>query len=95
MIHGQRTKYGASDRLQHRVHQRQQARRIEHQVTAFYSTLQDVRDLLTNMRAADLQLVEPEPARQEYESYLRGQKHDLSALWPTLTLEAWLREHFA
>lgn len=52
-----------------------------------------VRDLLTDMRAADLQLVEPATALQHYDSYLRGEVNDLSALWPTLTLETWLRQH--
>ena len=52
-----------------------------------------VQELLTNMRAADLQLVEPTVARRHYQAYLRGEIDDLSTLWPTLTLEAWLRQH--
>jgi asparagine synthase (glutamine-hydrolysing) len=49
--------------------------------------------LLTNMRAAELGLVDEARLRQAYQDFLDHQK-DEDFIWYTLTLEDWLRRYF-
>jgi asparagine synthase (glutamine-hydrolysing) len=49
--------------------------------------------LLTDMRAADLGWIDPEPLRQAYRDYVEG-KTQSTRFWSALTLEAWLRRWF-
>lgn len=51
-----------------------------------------IRRLLSDMRAADLGLVEPGELRRRYDEYLEGD--DDTRFWSALTLEQWLRAHF-
>lgn len=48
--------------------------------------------LLTNMRAAELGLVDEAALREVYRGYLAGE-HQSARLWHTLTLEEWLRRY--
>lgn len=50
-------------------------------------------DLLSDMRSADMGFVDETRIRREYQAYLDGGHDDLT-FWHTLTLEAWLRQHF-
>jgi asparagine synthase (glutamine-hydrolysing) len=49
--------------------------------------------LLTDMRAAELGLVDEEGLRQTYQEYIDGM-HRNTRFWNALTLEDWLRRHF-
>jgi asparagine synthetase B (glutamine-hydrolysing) len=49
--------------------------------------------LMTNMRAAELGLVDEQRLRQAYQDYL-DRKTDNVLFWYTLTLEDWLRRYF-
>lgn len=51
----------------------------------------EVEDLLHDMRAADLGLVEPAPLKAAWEGYRAGGRD--TRFWHALTLEAWLRCH--
>jgi asparagine synthase (glutamine-hydrolysing) len=50
--------------------------------------------LMTNMVAADMGFVDEMRLREEYRCYLNGETNS-ALFWHTLTLESWLREHFA
>lgn len=50
--------------------------------------------LLRDMRAAELGLVDEERLREGYRDYLAGDRRS-GLFWYAVTLEAWLREHFA
>jgi len=50
--------------------------------------------LMTDMRAAAMGFVDEARLRQEYQRYLEG-KTNSGLFWYTLTLEAWLRQHFS
>jgi len=53
-----------------------------------------VRALLTDMRAADAELVDPSVLAAAYERYRRGESDGGGLLWSALTLEDWLRRYF-
>ena len=52
-----------------------------------------VRGLMTDMRAAELGFVDEKRLRDGYREYLAGRDNTL--FWFAITLEAWLRQHFA
>lgn len=49
--------------------------------------------LITNMRSAELGLVDEKVLQATYRDYLAG-KHEYASFWNTLTLEDWLRRYF-
>ncbi|MEM9291360.1 MAG: asparagine synthetase B family protein [Acidobacteriota bacterium] len=55
---------------------------------------QKVRALMTEMRCAELGLVDAERLSQEYESFAQDRRGTLKHLWAVLSLEAWLRGQF-
>jgi asparagine synthase (glutamine-hydrolysing) len=53
-----------------------------------------VEDLLTDTRMAQCGWVIEGPLRECYARYLAGESNLIWSLWPAITLELWLREHF-
>jgi asparagine synthase (glutamine-hydrolysing) len=53
-----------------------------------------VEDLLTNTRMAQYGWVVEEPMQEHYARYASGDPGGDRFLWPVITLEFWLREHF-
>jgi asparagine synthase (glutamine-hydrolysing) len=51
-----------------------------------------VRDLMTNMRSAELGFVDEEELLRHYDRFVAGEHRNLT-FWNTLTLEAWLRRY--
>jgi asparagine synthase (glutamine-hydrolysing) len=54
---------------------------------------QKVRDLMTNMRAAELGLVDERLLQHSFQAYRNGERES-AAFWNTLCVEAWLRRYF-
>ncbi len=54
--------------------------------------VQTITELLTNMQAAEMGLVDERKLRNHYDD-VRNHTADLPGLWPALTLEMWLRAH--
>ncbi|MBD3896166.1 hypothetical protein IEI94_09920 [Halomonas sp. ML-15] len=52
-----------------------------------------VRDLVTDSRCAAMGFVDERVLRQQCESLLAGERNDVD-LWPMLSLELWLRQHW-
>ncbi|WP_197030624.1 asparagine synthase-related protein [Halomonas sp. BC04] len=53
-----------------------------------------VMSLMTNSRCADMGYVEDDVFKERFQSFLKGER-PCDDIWPTLTLEMWLRKHWS